>query len=147
MTLEPGNSKQINTRHRRIAFGPTILRLAPLLANRDYRSRELALELRMEKKEVLRVREWCRYGLPHTRDATGHLLINGHAFANWVRGRSGRRARRTLPPGHMWCPGCNQPQPFEIHSSIISHDTGRPRRVALCPRGHSMSQWISRRDK
>jgi hypothetical protein len=43
MTLELSypkpNPAKSNPRHRRIAFGPTTLRLAPLLANREYRSR------------------------------------------------------------------------------------------------------------
>jgi len=149
MTTESSNSKQNQgvKRRRRIKLNATVLRLAPLLANRDYRTRELVIDLRMEedKKAVLRIREWCRCGLSHRHDATGHVLINGHDFAAWVRehnGRAGRsRLRHALPPGHMWCPGYNQPQPFDASSVSTDRSYGRVRRVALCPKGHRMSQW------
>ena len=151
MTLELSypkpNPAKSNPRHRRIAFGPTILRLAPLLANRDYRSRELALELRLPRGGALKVREWCRYGLPHTHDATGHLLVNGQTFAAWVRDRNGQRPRQPLPPGHMWCPGCHCPQPFDAESVTTDMSGRRPHRTATCPHGHRMSQWVSRRNK
>ena len=51
MTTESSNSKQNQgvKRRRRIKLNATVLRLAPLLANRDYRTSELVMELRMEE--------------------------------------------------------------------------------------------------
>ena len=126
-----------------IKFNPSILRLAPLLANRDYQSRELAIELRLSNRDGAQVRAWCRSGLPHTHDEVGRLLINGHAFAAWVRQYTGPIKRQKLLAGHMWCPGCNLPQPFEEATTSIDISGRRPKRIAICPQGHRMSQWVS----
>ena len=132
------------SRKGRVKISSTVVAVARTLANRDYRSAELAFELKLPDDEFWRVREWCRRGLPHTRDATGHLLVNGHIFNTWVTAQSRRRNRRQLPTGHMWCLTCGAPQlATDVVDLLIKH---RMTRIGTCPCGHRMSQWVSGRE-
>jgi hypothetical protein len=47
-----------------------------------------------------------------------------------------------MPADHMWCCACRCPQPA-LQVRIV-HSPSRARKVAHCPHGHAMSQWISR---
>ena len=127
----------------RVQLSQTIIVRAAFLLPITYRSTQLATQLGLAKKDCWRVREWARRGMPHHHDTTGHLMIDGVAFARWVAELTRKRPRRKLPLGHMWCPGCNSPQlPQQAKIEIMS---GRRTRTAVCPRGHRMSQWVSRR--
>ena len=130
-------------RKGRVKMTQTILTRAQTLQDFAYRSADLAAELGLHNTEIWRVREWCRRGLPHQHNPTGHVLINGRVFLGWAESMVKPRVRKKLPPGHMWCPGCNAPQPMQNPSFDTVH--GRLRRTAQCPHGHSMSQWYSRR--
>lgn len=133
-----------SARKGRVKLSPTVSAIARTLMNRDYRSSELAFELKLAKGEYWRVREWCRRGLPHGYDDTGHLLINGLAFRDWVIGQSRQgRPHRPLAPGQMYCFACGAPQ-TPVRSEIV--DAGhRMMKRGICPHGHPMTQWISRR--
>jgi hypothetical protein len=132
------------SRKGRVKLNPAIGAVAQYLMDRNYRSAELAFELKLPAREFWRVREWCRRGLPHTHDATGHLLVNGHVFRDWVLSQSKRaRPKQTLAPGQMWCFGCGQSRtPLQVEIVTTGH---RPMKRGLCPQGHTMTQWITRR--
>lgn len=130
-------------RKGRVKLNQIIIVRVQSLQDFAYRSADLAAELGLHKQQTWRIREWCRRGLPHQHNPTGHVLINGREFLNWAESMAKPRVQVALPPDHMSCPGCNAPQPM----SNVSIDTvhGRLRRTAQCPHGHTMSQWYSRR--
>ena len=72
--MRSGLSLKLHLPHAVIVKAPGLL---PML----YRLGELAEELEISPRVV---REWMDKGLPYTRDAHGHLWINGQQFAEWV---------------------------------------------------------------
>ena len=128
----------------RVRLSPALLARAKFILPADYRTAQLATELGLDRREVWRIREWCRRGLPHGHDATGHVVINGADFIQWIEGNRTRHKHQPMPDGHMWCCACRCPQPAAHVRVVRSSD--RARKIATCPLGHQMSQWISRVD-
>lgn len=126
---------------RRMRISPAVRARAKYLLPADYRTAQLASELGLDREETWRLREWCRRGLPHQHDETGHVIINGAAFNAWVEATCARPKREPLLAGQMWCCACRCPQPAAHVRVVRSSD--RARKVATCPLGHRMSQWIS----
>lgn len=140
------SAQQSNLRPSRkghVRLSPVVIARAKYLLPTDYRSSQLATELGLDRRETWRVREWCRRGLPHRHDATGHVVINGAAFVQWAHSIGTRHKPQRMPDGHMWCCACNCPQPAA--DVRIVRSPGRARKIATCPRGHTMSQWVSSR--
>ena len=138
-----GNEPRTNgNRKGRVRLPQTVRDHAPFLLPGTYRSRELAIALKLPTQERWRVREWARRGMPHEFDATGHLLMDGSAFALWVAWQTAARPRQQLPPGHVWCMGCNRPQVPQNKRTQIIH--GRRYSVAECQQGHRLRHWIGR---
>lgn len=81
-----------------------IMRSRHLLAM-DYSVADLADTLGVNDRIV---RDWVQSDLPHTRDATGHLLIFGPSFASWVEENRAQRNTRKfqLSSGQGMCLRC-----------------------------------------
>jgi Domain of unknown function (DUF5679) len=89
---------------------------APGLLPMWYKPGELAEELGVPDRTL---RGWLEAGAPHRRDEQGHLWVNGHAFAAWVRAvRQARQVRRLtkhsspLAPDEAYCMRCRRPVPL-----------------------------------
>jgi hypothetical protein len=114
----------------------------------EYTLTELMTELGVSSAHRKKFAEWCRptypNPIPHTYDPTGHILVHGWAFRDWIRTQLAyrRRQRTRLPPGHLWCSGCNRPQ--RPHNPKFDEVNGRRRMLAFCAEGHTMSQFVSR---
>lgn len=83
-----------------------IVKLSRLL-DMLYRPSEIAEEIGTTQDTVYR--SYLPAGLPHLRDADGHVWIHGPAFISWARATiSKKRSQRAgLPDGHAWCMKCN----------------------------------------
>ncbi len=55
------------------------------------------------------LRGWTGRGMPHERDAQGHLWIDGRAFAAWVRAERRAVSGPKLAADEAFCFGCNRP--------------------------------------
>jgi hypothetical protein len=77
---------------------------APGLLPMLYSPSELEGELGVPARTI---RDWLRWGVPHQRDETEHIWINGQEFAAWVKAIR-TAARRTVPlkDGQAFCVGC-----------------------------------------
>jgi hypothetical protein len=129
---------------RRIGVSPTVRARAKYLLPAEYHTAQLATELGLDRREAWRIREWCRRGLSHRHDETGHVLINGDNVKAWVETTCTRRKRELLPEGQMWCCACRCPR-LATRVRIV-RTANRARKVATCPLGHPMSQWVSSRE-
>lgn len=78
---------------------------SPGLLPMMYRTQELASELGVRRKDIVR---WARSGAPHQRDKKGHIWIHGRLFASWVESHRRSRSRRRLPPGKGYCLRCRR---------------------------------------
>ena len=101
---------------------------APHLLNLDHSPQELADELGVA---VRTVRAWAQQGMPHTRDATQHLWINGRAFAQWVTQVRSVRPHVRMGPGEAFCLRCKRPVPLEHPRPVLLG--GRAGLQSVCP--------------
>jgi hypothetical protein len=77
---------------------------APGLLSMLYSPSELEGELGVPARTI---RDWLRWGLPHQRDETGHIWINGQEFAAWVKViRTAPRRTAPLKDGQAFCLAC-----------------------------------------
>jgi len=74
-----------------------------------YRPSEIAEEIGVTQDTVYR--SYLPAGLPHIRDAEGHVWVHGPAFISWARETitHKKKTRHGLPEGQAWCMKCNQP--------------------------------------
>ena len=114
----------------------------------EYTLGELLYELGLSANHRKKFGEWCRptypNPIPHTHDVTGHVIVHGWAFRDWIRSQLAyrrRRLRTKLPPGYLWCPGCNRPQ--QPHNAVFDEVNNRRRMIAVCEKGHRMSQFVA----
>ena len=129
------------SRKGRVRLSSVVIARSKYLLPTDYKSSQLVTELGIDKREAWRVREWCRRGLPHRHDTTGHIVINGTEFMQWAGSTITHRRHERMPIGYMWCCACNSPQ---LASEFrIERSSGRARKIAMCSCGHAMSQWVS----
>jgi hypothetical protein len=64
---------------------------------------------------VRTLREWLQHDLPHRRDDTGHIWIDGIVFASWIRTKR-LDARRPLESNEAYCLRCRKPVILESTS-------------------------------
>jgi hypothetical protein len=82
----------------------TVIVKAPGLLPMLYSPPELEDELGVPARTL---RDWLKWSLPHKRDETGHIWINGQEFAVWVKAiRTSPRRKVLLKEGHAFCLGC-----------------------------------------
>lgn len=95
VTVSPPRPARLS--HAVIVKAPGLL---PMLYSPSELERELGVPART-------IRDWLKSGLPHQRDETGHIWVNGEALAAWVKA-SREEARRTTPlaDGQAFCVGC-----------------------------------------
>lgn len=74
-----------------------------------YKPGEIAEEIGVSPDTVYR--SYLPAGLPHLRDANGHIWIHGPAFIAWARQTITKKKnkRAGLPLDHAWCMKCDQP--------------------------------------
>jgi hypothetical protein len=84
--------------HRVIVRSPGLL---PML----YKTGELAEELAIAPRTI---REWVRKGMPHQRDARGHIWINGTEFARWVEIQRSLKRGPDLEADEAYCLRCRR---------------------------------------
>lgn len=85
-----------------------IIKLGRLL-DMMYKPSEIAEEIGVAQDTVYR--SYLPAGLPHVRDADGHVWIHGPAFVAWARETISKKKNRraALPDDCAWCMKCNQP--------------------------------------
>jgi hypothetical protein len=88
----PRLTKQVRDRLRR-------------LLDMEYRPSEIADVLEVHKDTVLR--GWVQAGLPHRRDDSGAVWINGVVLAAWLR-QLIRKSRVKLGPAEAYCLRCGR---------------------------------------
>ena len=88
---------------------------APGLLPMQYTLTELGDELEIPGRTL---REWLARGLPHTRDARGHIWIEGRQFAAWVRAVQQARLERKLGEGQAYCVKCRRPVELRNPTSV-----------------------------
>ncbi|MBI5304882.1 MAG: hypothetical protein HY868_22300 [Chloroflexi bacterium] len=86
-------------------FNHLVIMRAPGLLPMLYTPRELEDELGIP---ALTIREWIKQGMPHERDARGHLWINGVTFAGWVEQVQKTKSQITLAADEAYCLKCRQ---------------------------------------
>jgi hypothetical protein len=101
----------------RLKMPHNVIVKAPGLLPMMYRTRELAQELGISRRTLVR---WAQLGAPHKRDRRGHVWIHGRLFASWVESHRGGRSRRKLQLDQAYCLRCNQ---------VIVMEDPRPRKV------------------
>lgn len=97
-------------RHAVIVKAPSLL---PML----YKLSELEQELDMP---VRTLRDWLAHGVPHHRDAGGHLWINGLDLAAWIEQQRSARHPPTLAEGQAYCLRCHKTIPL-ISPTTVRH--------------------------
>jgi hypothetical protein len=115
---------------------------APSLLPMFYKLSELEQELGVP---VRTLQDWLAHGVPHHRDETGHLWINGRDMAAWVEQQ---RAARTLPTsavGQAYCFHCRKT--VALNNPSMQRHGRRALLQAKCPncggivnRGHRGGQ-------
>jgi hypothetical protein len=88
----------------------TVVVRAPGLLPMLYSPNELAEELHVP---VHIVREWLNKGLPHRRDASRHVWLNGREVAAWVEVARQARPCQPLQPDEAFCVNCQRPVKLE----------------------------------
>jgi hypothetical protein len=91
-----------------------IVRASGLLPMR-YTLSELGDELQISGRTL---REWLDRGLPHTRDARGHIWIDGRQFAAWVQAVQQARLEKRLSEGQAYCVTCRRPVELSNPTSV-----------------------------
>ena len=86
----------------RTQFGRTMITKLDRLLWMRYTTAELADELGITGQTV---RNYCKRGAPHERDASGRIWVVGTEFAEWVR-EAKEQARRPCGPGQAFCLRC-----------------------------------------
>jgi hypothetical protein len=93
-----------------------------------YKPSELEEEVGLPARSI---REWLDLGLPHERDAQGHIWINGEAFSKWVETIRTRKRGHTLSEDQAYCLKCRRAVPLV---APIRCESGRQVRwTAACP--------------
>src|SRR5438067_685924 len=98
LEMSTGGSYRPRLSHVVIVKAPSML---PML----YKPTELEQELGVP---VRTLQDWLEHGVPHHRDAAGHLWVNGRDLAAWVEEQ---RFRRHLPApavGQAYCLRCRK---------------------------------------
>ncbi len=93
-----------------------ITKLARLM-DMQYKPSELAREIGVTADTV--TRSYIPAGLPVTKDATGHIWINGLVFAKWAHDLNLERKkskRAKLPDNQAYCFKCKKPVVFKQKS-------------------------------
>ena len=143
-TIQPQapHPKRVSSRKGRPVVSNALWLKALKLPPARYTSRQLALALDLPRHERWRIREWVRRGCPHRKTPTGRSLIEGDELRAWLQSARTKRKLAPLAPGTMFCTTCGCPQPYD--ADAVSYDTrgARARRIAPCPLGHRMSQFV-----
>ena len=84
--------------HAAIVKSPALL---PML----YRLSELQAELGVPQRTL---EDWLGHGVPHHRDASGHVWVNGRDLAAWIAERRAAAKPPTLAAGQAYCLGCRR---------------------------------------
>ena len=113
-----------------------ILRTSAVLLNMEYKPSELARELRINPKTILR--SYLPAGLPHRRDEGGNIWIVGTKFDTWARviyknKQDSKTKHAPLRDDQVWCVRCNAVVIYVeiIERKILSHR--RQMLIARCP--------------
>jgi len=86
-----------------------ILRSSAALLNMEYKPSELARQLRVNVKTV--IRSYVPSGLPHRRDQGGNIWIVGIKFDEWARTIYNQRIQEKHPAmreDQAWCVRCRR---------------------------------------
>jgi hypothetical protein len=78
---------------------------APGLMPMLYKPSELAEHLGILSRTI---RQWVSKGLPHQRDARGHLWINGEELARWVEVQRSLKRGPKLKADEAYCVRCRR---------------------------------------
>lgn len=109
-------------------FTHNIIVRAPHLLNVNLSPHELADELGIDARTV---RDWVQQGMPHTRDATQHIWINGVEFAGWVSQVRSQRKRVRLGADEAYCMRCKRAVPLRNPRQVMIGQ--RPCLTSACP--------------
>jgi hypothetical protein len=86
-------------------FSHSVIVKSPGLLPMLYKVRELAQTVGVAERTL---RDWLADGLPHRRDAQGHLWIHGRQFAGWVQKNRKRRQGQKLEDNQAYCLRCKR---------------------------------------
>jgi hypothetical protein len=95
----------VQNNNTRPHFSRTLIVKAPGLLPMLYTPSELAEVMCVA---AFTVREWVKWGLPHTRDETGHIWISGTDFSAWVANNRPIHKAGRLAPDQAYCLRCRK---------------------------------------
>lgn len=131
---------------RRVRIPHYAIVKAPGLLCMLYTVSELSTLLRVPDRTL---RDWLSMGAPHTRDARGHLWINGIEFATWIKSQRKPQRTRKLERNQAYCLRCNQvvemidPKVFRIKGKLV-HVRGKcPVCGCTINRGDRLAESVS----
>jgi hypothetical protein len=130
---------RIHIPHYVIVKSPGLLRML-------YTVRELSTLLRVPNRTL---RDWLKLGAPHSRDARGHLWINGLEFAGWIKGQRKPKRASKLKRNQAYCLRCNQivkmvdPKIFRIKGKLVNVRGRCPVCGCTINRGDRLSEILS----
>jgi len=107
---------------RRIKLPSSVIVRAPGLLHMWYTSSELVTELSdlgTDDPEKLPLKHWIVLGLPHRRDARGHLWFDGHVVAQWIKQQRQKPTRQKIAADETYCFHCQAVRVFKepiVHS-------------------------------
>lgn len=111
------------------------------LYNMLYTPAELAADLGVTRRQFYRV--YIPLGCPHSKDATGHLWINGAEFCAWYKRVY---AKRPLQPGETFCLTCKGAVPLYNPQSI--EKGGMVYLQSICPNcGRTLARFVENHRK
>lgn len=104
-----------------------ITRVAGLL-DMLYKPSELSAELGIPLRSF---QGWAKIGMPHQRDSSGHLWINGIEFGGWLVAKHTHRPRFQLAKDEAFCMRCRRR--VKLLQPVVSYRTRPPRLSGICP--------------
>lgn len=111
----PENTSSVSGARACLKMPHSVIVRAPGLLPMLYTLTELGDELEIS---VRILREWQDRGLPHERDARGHIWIDGRRFAAWVQAMQQARLAKKLKEGQAYCLNCRRPVELKDPTSV-----------------------------
>lgn len=111
-----------------------ILRSSAVLLFMEYKPSELARELRIHTKTILR--SYIPTGFPHRRDPNGNIWIVGTAFDEWARSIHHQKAfvkKTRLRDDQAYCVKCRRVIDYQTILRRRSLSAGRIMLFVPCP--------------